>query len=100
MPFKASPVPRPIAAAPNRKLGTQRARWKSGSYLLAGDRVHRLGELDIVVGDAAGVMGGQHDLHRLVDIAPFRMVVVLFGNQRRPRHEPERLAEVTKGEGL
>src|SRR5438552_2436566 len=65
---------------------------------LAGDAVHGLGQLDIEPGDAAGIMGGQHHLHGLVDIAPFRVMVVFLGDKCCPRHEAERLVEILEGE--
>ena len=81
-----------IASALRRRerLRRRRAAWRS---------VHRLGELDVEPGDAAGVMGRQHHLHRLVDVAPFRVMVALFGDQRGAGHEAEGLVEILEGEG-
>jgi len=39
-------------------------------------------QLDIERGDAAGVVGRQHHFHRLVNIAPFRVMIALFSHQR------------------
>src|SRR4051812_11901927 len=61
---------------------------------LPGDPVHGLGELDIQLGDAAGVVGRQHHLYRLVNVLPFRVVVVLLGDQGCAGHEPEGLVEI------
>src|SRR5690242_12257064 len=44
-------------------------------------------------------MGREHDLHGLVDVPPFRMVVALLGNQRHAGHEAERFIEVLEDEG-
>ena len=52
------------------------------------DRIHRLGQIDVEPGDAAGVVRGQHHLHGLVDIAPFRVVIALFSHQRDAALEP------------
>ena len=46
--------------------------------------IHRFGELDVQSGHAAGVVGRQRHLDRLVDVEPFRMVVHLFRHLRRP----------------
>src|SRR6056297_427816 len=45
-------------------------------------------------------MGGQHDLYRLVDIGPFRMVVQLFGLDRNLCHPSKSLREIPEHEGL
>ncbi len=58
-----------------------------------------VGKLDVERGDAAGVMGGQHHFHRLVDVAPFGVVVVLFRHQRRAGHEPEGFVEILEDKG-
>src|SRR5712671_6296137 len=71
----------------------------SGDTELLCDRVHGLCQLDIEGGDAAGVMGRQNHLHRLVNIAPFRVMIVLFSHQRCAGHEPERLVEILEGKG-
>src|SRR5882672_6920622 len=44
-------------------------------------------------------MGRERHRDGLVDIEPFRMVVELLGDERRPRHEPECFVEVAKHEG-
>src|SRR5690349_7463514 len=41
----------------------------------------------------------QNHLHRLVNVAPFRVVVALFGDQRCAAHEAERLVEIPEHEG-
>ena len=97
---------RPIAAADHRpRVGDWRTRRTARRQIrptpsAAGDRVHRLGEFDIPGGDAAGVMGRQHHLHGLVDVAPFRMMIVLFRHQRHAGHEAEGLVEIPENEGL
>jgi hypothetical protein len=37
--------------------------------------IHRLSELNVELGHPAGVLGGQRDFHRPVDVEPFRMVI-------------------------
>ena len=64
----------------------------------AGYLVHGGGERDIALGQAAGIVGRQHDLDGLVDIEPFGMVIELFRHQRGPRHEAEGLVEIRKDE--
>src|SRR5690242_16112867 len=61
--------------------------------------VHRLGELDVTLGQSARIVGRERHRHGLVDIEPFRMVVELLGDERSPCHEPERLVEIAKPEG-
>lgn len=51
-------------------------------------------QINIALRDAAGVMRGQDNVHPIVDIAPFRVVVGLFGEERYLGHEGEGLAEV------
>src|SRR6202043_1660442 len=75
------------------------AETRSGYAELPGDGVHRLCKLDIEGGDAAGVMGCQNHFHRLVNVAPFRVMIALFGHQRCAGHEPERFVEILEGEG-
>src|SRR5262249_29370283 len=53
------------------------------------DAVHRFRQLDVEAGEAAGVVGCQHHLDGLVDVAPFRVMVLLLGDQRDARHEAE-----------
>src|ERR1700676_5181628 len=62
--------------------------------------VHGRGELDVKLGQAAGIMGRQRHLDGLVDIEPFRMMVELFGDERGARHEAESLIEIGKDEFL
>src|SRR5258708_35370890 len=62
--------------------------------------IHRLGELDVQLRHAAGVVGGERDLDLLVDVEPFRVMVELLGDQRRPGHEPEGLVEIAERELL
>src|SRR5690348_9195477 len=76
------------------------ARRASLHAKLASDGVHRLGKLDIPLRDTAGIMGRQGDLDGLVDIAPFRMMVVLFGDQGGAGHEAEGLVKILENEGF
>src|SRR5215475_13476586 len=59
-----------------------------------------MSRLQVTLGQAAGIMGGERYRDGLVDIEPFRMMVELLGDQRRPGHESERLVEVAEHEGL
>src|SRR6185312_9996570 len=53
--------------------------------------VHGLGQFDIEIGDAARIMRGQRHFNLFVNIEPLRMVIHLFGHQRRARHEAKGL---------
>src|SRR5215470_16130759 len=66
---------------------------------LPGNAVHGLGKLYVEPGNPAGVVRSQHHLHGLVDIAPFRVMVVLLGDQRGAGHEAKGLIEILEGEG-
>src|ERR1700756_2193483 len=66
----------------------------------AGETVHRLGELDVALGHAAGIMGRQRHLDVLVDVEPFGVMVELLGDERDPCHEAERGVEIGKHELL
>src|SRR5438067_905913 len=57
---------------------------RSGYAELPGDRIHRGCKLDVAHRDPAGVVGRQHDFYRLVNIAPFRVMIALFSDQRDP----------------
>src|SRR5262245_20257599 len=43
-------------------------------------------------------MGRQHDLYGLVNVAPFRVMVALLGDQRDTGHEAEGLVEILEDE--
>ena len=45
-------------------------------------------------------MGGEDNFDGFIDIAPFRMMIVLFGGQRDPRHKSECLAEIAESKRL
>src|SRR5207302_3948125 len=64
----------------------------------SGQLVHLGGELDVELGHAAGIVGGQRHFDVLVDIEPLGMVIHLFSNQGRPRHEAEGLVEILENE--
>ena len=44
-------------------------------------------------------MGGENHLDRLVDVAPLRVMVALFGDQSRTAHEAEGLVEILEHKG-
>src|SRR5690606_34407990 len=54
--------------------------------------------LEIELRQAAGVMGGQDNVHFVVNVRPLRMMVELFRRQRHPRHEAEGLVEIAERE--
>src|SRR5262245_37785684 len=91
---------RGVSPRPTFSWGSK-SRPASGSEHaeLPGDAVHRFRKLDVEAGDAAGVVRRQHHLHGLVDIAPFRVMVVLLGDQRGAGHEAKGLVEILEGEG-
>src|ERR1700733_273348 len=60
--------------------------------------VHCLGQLDVTLGQAPGVVRRQGHFDGLVDVKPFRMVIELFRNERRARHEAEGLIEIGEHE--
>src|ERR1700676_4876892 len=62
------------------------------------EAVHLLRELKVALGHPAGIVGRKSDFDPVVDIEPFRMVVELFGDEGRTRHEAEGLVEVREGE--
>src|SRR5258706_14695383 len=62
------------------------------------ESVHRFCERDIVLRDAAGIVGGEDDVHGLIDIGPFRVVVDFLRHQADAGHESERLVEILEGE--
>ena len=52
---------------------------------LGGDAVHRAGQVDVKAAEAVAVMRGQGDVDDVVDVAPFGVVVQLFGLKRGAR---------------
>ena len=91
---RSSPCTAGIARSWNRTLKWSRITSQGSP----GELVHLGGELDVELGHAAGVVGGQRHLDVLVDIEPLGMVIHLFGDQRRPGHEAEGLVEVLEHE--
>jgi hypothetical protein len=59
---------------------------------------HRLGERDVFLRETVRIVGRERHLDGTVDIEPLGMVVHFFGDERRARHEAERLIEVLEGE--
>src|SRR5689334_13978322 len=104
-PLASPPLRRRNAAAAIRAKGGEfwmspqgAAQLRSGRAELARDRGHGLGKLDVQRRDAAGVMRRQNHLYGLVNIAPFRVMVVLFGDQGNPAHEAESFVEILEDE--
>src|SRR5690606_19902325 len=64
----------------------------------AGQPIHPGGELEIELGETARVVGGEADIHPVVDVRPVGMVVQLLCRERGPCHEAECLAEILEGE--
>ncbi len=56
--------------------------------------VHLAGQLGIQRAQPVHIMGRQHDIHRLVNIVPFRMVIPFFRPQCRPCHPSEGLDKI------
>src|SRR5690349_39254 len=83
-----------IAIGPANGHGTAYPQEASASCQL----VHLGGELDVELGHAAGVVGGQRHFDVLIDIEPLRMVIHLFSDQGRPGHEAEGLVEILEHE--
>ena len=63
-----------------------------------GQPVHGLGQRDVALGDAAGIMRRERHLDLVVDVEPFRMMVELLRNECGTGHEAERRVEVLEGE--
>ena len=64
----------------------------------AGELVHGFGELDVELGQAAGIVGRKRHLYIFVDVEPFGMMIELFRHQRGAGHEAEGLIEIGKDE--
>ena len=62
------------------------------------ERVDARGKSDVFPGESAGAVGGEQDVDPVPDIAPFRVVIGLFGKRRDAGHEGEGFAEVAKPE--
>src|SRR5260370_24490374 len=79
----------------NRKAGKAAVPRLPAS---AGQLIHGLGELDVELGEAAGIVGRQRHFDIFVDVEPFGMVIELFRHQRGTRHKAEGLIEIGKDE--
>ena len=66
----------------------------AASFLGGNNFVHELGQPHIALRDTAAVMGGQGHVDAVVNIAPFRMVIHLFGHEGHPAHKPEGRVEI------
>src|SRR5260221_10438714 len=64
-----------------------------------GNGVHRLRKLDVLRRDATGIVGCEHDLYCLVNVAPFGVMVVLFSHQSDAGHEAEGFVEILENIG-
>src|ERR1700704_1331036 len=73
--------------------------YKTVEVVLATHDAGGVTKLDVERGDAAGVMGCQNHFHRLVNVAPFRVMIALFSHQRGAGHEPERFVEILEHKG-
>jgi hypothetical protein len=71
-----------------------RNRRPPAAPLPDGQGIDPLGQSQIEVGEAAAVVGGEVDHHPVPDVAPFGVVVQLFGGQGHLGHEPEGLGEI------
>src|SRR5690606_4815737 len=82
-------------------------RAASGAALHLFDRgdvterlVHEVGEGDVLVRHAAGIVRREGDVDAVVDVEPFGVVVVAFGVERDAAHEAEGGVEVLEAEFL
>ena len=85
----------PSISAPSECLGTMHDQGRSGNTL----GPHAIDEIRhglVALGQAIGVVGGEGDLHTVVNVEPFRMVVMLLSEQRDDGHEGEGLFEITE----
>src|SRR5262249_52293933 len=90
----------PHAAACSNGMVMRRNTSSSARRFLAmpGQSIHGLGELDVAIGHAAGIVGRKRHFDLVVDVEPFRMMVEFLRDQRRARHEAEGLVEVLERE--
>ena len=58
------------------------------------DIVHLLGQFEVKLANTARLVRGQIDGHAAVNIAPFRVVVHLLGQDSRLGHEAQGLHEI------
>src|SRR5215467_10615207 len=68
----------------------------SGGLGRFGQTIHGLGELDVTLGHAAGIMRRERNLDLVVDVEPLRMMIELLRGQRRAGHEAEDFVESLK----
>ena len=81
-----------------RRVSSPTAGLQQRGERLPRELVHGLGELDVAVGQSAGIVGRQCDLDGFVNIEPFGVVIELFRHQRGARHETEGRIEIGKNE--
>src|SRR5689334_4867606 len=58
----------------------------------------RLGQGNVAIGHAAGIVAGEAEIKAIPDAGELRVMVDLLGMQRHAGQEPECLAEVSEGE--
>src|SRR5579871_6099989 len=63
------------------------------SWQFLSDAFEERGEIEIVVGDSAGVVRGQSDCDTIVDVRPFGMVIHFLDGGRGGRHEAKGFGE-------
>src|SRR5215472_344796 len=80
-----------------RERGAPR-QCDSSSVRRGGQSIHGLGELDVAIGHAAGIVSRKRHFDLVVDVEPFWMMVEFLRDQRRARHEAEGLVEVLERE--
>src|SRR5262249_31169379 len=98
VPQKWEPVLR-IRTCSNKDIERDDDSKKSHSALWS-KPIHLLRELDIALGNPAGIVGGKRNLDPVVHIEPFRVMVELFGDEGAPRHEAESFVEILEAEFL
>src|SRR5580704_17624743 len=92
--------PKPIKWRRQAAVASRETRPSPACPQSAGELIHGLGELDVELGQAAGIVGRQRDSDIFVDVEPFGTVIELFRHQRGTRHEAEGLIEIGKDEFL
>src|SRR6516165_3164621 len=81
-----------------RGVAVLRVSATPSSVRRGGQSIHGLGELDVAIGHAAGIVSRKRHFDLVVDVEPFWMMVEFLRDQRRARHEAEGLVEVAERE--
>src|SRR5262249_30079529 len=93
-----APLAAPWETIPRSAIQAAASPTAHGRSASAGDAVHRLGEGKVELAEPAGRVRRQGDVDAVPDGVPLRMMLHVLGDQRRARHESERLVEVLERE--